>query len=459
MSEAGGRTSDEQVAFIAHHRPGLAAGKYELALRQDVVDGTGAAVAGERIDASYRFAVRSDRFRLKNPSETIYGFFPADNASGEYSAVLPHVTFTRKTFPWSRMLTPGSTAVGDLVPWLAVLLVDEDDLPAPVVKPATIGDLFPGASGAADYSYFGKEAKPSELDDGGQAQDPITVLDIALGLFWRIAPTAADLKWLAHARRVSLVNKPTSPGAADHGEPVGDFSVVFGSRLPQAGRKARALLVSLEGLERFLPTDPEGGAPPGGGLAAEARLRLAVLANWTFFSTGDASGFDRRLMALDLGVDGSLRLPGASDDPTVAGALGAGYAPIDHDLRDGGRTVSWYRGPLTPRPAPARAVGAPYASPDSATRFDPTTGLFDASLACAWTLGRMLALQDAAFSASFHRWRKGLTREAAEAVEDAMLRDRFGPLLAASPAGEAPRARVAASLWRSTLMRLAEGAR
>jgi hypothetical protein len=466
--------AQEQVTFIPHHLPGLEAGEYQLTVSQHIEDGAGNRITGDTLASTYSFAVRSDRFSLKKPGETVYSVFPADNATGEYSAVLPHVVFTRRTFPWSRTLTehppPTVDAKADVPTWLAVLLLDQDD-PAIAPTAAKIGDLFPPKLCATStlgphYSYFWNATDASGLEPGEQLSDPVRILDLPLDFFWRIAPTSEDLKLLAHARKVSLLPKATATGVAGQGEPVGDFAVVFGSRLPQTGRKTQAVLVSLEGLGPFLPTDSNGGPPAGTSFSGSLNIRLAVLQSWTFFSTGEAARFTDRLLALDgaAPVSGQvaqagLRLPYTGNDLTVRKALSAGYAPLEHSLRTGGRTVSWYRGPLTPYQIAKSGLSFPITSPDKATAFDPTTGLFDVSYAAAWTLGRMLGLQDRAFAAALYRWKKGLARKAVAGAEDKVVQQRFAALLRA----DAKRPRAASSgaaqphvLLRSLLNILAE---
>ena len=98
-------------------------------------------------------------------------------------------------------------------------------------------------------------------------------------------------------------------------------------------------------------------------------------------------------------------------------------------MRTGGQTVSWYRGPLVPYPIPQPRIKFPIASPDQATRFDPTTGMFDSSYAAAWTLGRQLALQNKTFSTALYDWKKGLAQQVVDAIENKILEERLKPLL------------------------------
>ncbi|HJT65162.1 MAG TPA: hypothetical protein VJ749_01840, partial [Pyrinomonadaceae bacterium] len=74
-------------------------------------------------------------------------------------------------------------------------------------------------------------------------------------------------------------------------------------------------------------------------------------------------------------------------------------------------------------------------SPDEATVFDPTTGMLDASLAAAWTIGRMVALQDTAFSTALYQWKRGLTQKVINYIEEQILGEQFAFVL---EAGEVP---------------------
>jgi hypothetical protein len=109
-----------------------------------------------------------------------------------------------------------------------------------------------------------------------------------------------------------------------------------------------------------------------------------------------------------------------------------GFTPLDHDLRTGENTVSWYRGPLAPYEMDANPrVMLPVASPDQATIFDPTTGMFDASYSAAWTVGRLMALQDSAFATALYTWKQGLSQEVVSQVENGILAEAFGSVLQA----------------------------
>jgi hypothetical protein len=433
---------NEQVSFIQHNLPGLDAGEYQLRVDQEVFKSDGVTpVSGDSYSNTYTFAVTGDRFSLANPGSILNSVFPANNASGEYSNVLPHVVFSKKTFPWTRYPTtdlpytppePGKDVDGDVPTWLWVLLLDEEDVaayPSLQTTPVTcnVGDLFPPAvvstSTLGDhYSYFFEAKDLNGLEPGQNTTDSIQTIDIPLAFFWQLAPTVADLELLAHGRVVSLVNQPTN-GADVAGEPTGSFSIVFGNRLPNTEKKTYAFLVSLEELQPFLPQT--GGVPPSGSYPPASNLRLAVLKSWTFFSTGESATFVHDLESLNGCVPGgqpatntNIRIPYNGDNTVVGDALGMGYVPLNEIMRTSEKNVSWYRGPLLPYNVGSPTISVPIPSPDGATIFDATTGMLDVSYAAAWTIGRMLALQDMSFSTGLYTWKQQLSAEVNSAVED-----------------------------------------
>jgi hypothetical protein len=82
---------------------------------------------------------------------------------------------------------------------------------------------------------------------------------------------------------------------------------------------------------------------------------------------------------------------------------------------------------------PKASIQIPLTSADSANAFDPTTGVFDQSYGAAWTLGRMLALQDTGFSTALYNWKNGLTQDVIAAIEDEILNSAFASVLERGP--------------------------
>lgn len=122
----------------------------------------------------------------------------------------------------------------------------------------------------------------------------------------------------------------------------------------------------------------------------------------------------------------SLRLPDRDGEgPRIEQAnhfLQQGYVPLPHHFRRGGRSVSCYRGPLLAG-KPGHQIPAdqfPVHTADELLRYDSTYGLFDASYAAAWELGRLLCLQNRRISLELYRWKRTHVR-ALKAMEQQHL--------------------------------------
>lgn len=451
-----------RVTVAQHHLPGLEAGEYQMTVKQEVaaVSKTGGKPAQETFESRAVFAVRGERFRL--PPADLHSVFPPENTEGEFSHVLPHAVFCRRTLPWERSPSEEDLRLNpqdDIPSWVALLLFDETDtaaFPAFDLKPkaATIASFFPGAGLGKGISYFNDvpagHTAADLLEPGECVDEPCLILDVPLELFRAVAPSLEDLKLLAHSRTVSMENQEQSLGDLSATQkdtladltPEDDFSVVFCNRLPAPGHRAAVHMVSLEGLADHLPGSALSAQPTQDGQF----LRLAVLKSWSFAAAneGEKNMFVETLKGLnaDNGPN-TLRLPikqtSAEDSAarTVSKALSLGYTALDHELRGGGRTVSWYRGPLLPSPKTGRVLEGPITSPDAAYRYDPDTGLLDVSYAAAWQIGRLMALQDKAFSTALYAWKRknenALAARIAERISQGFFDSLRGPAENAAP--------------------------
>lgn len=418
--------------------PQLAAGRYVLTATQtlqvDTPNGAGATV--EKL-GSKAFFVQGPRFALA--ADEIYSRFPANGQSGPFHDTLPHVVFRRKALPWERSLDD-SRGSDDMppAPWMALLLFGEDELDQIVLATQSFDAVVQPPAGIRGPAIT---LDPWETGPGGDDARSCTVLDLPLALLRRLAPRPDELRWLAHARLAETRHKEDLYGIGD-----GWFSVILANRLPQDGGLNLAVLVSLEG-QLGLIGDPVPDLPD------VTTVRLVVLDKWAFVSDGPT--FEERIRRLYDGQDCWLRVAGGDQatDARVGTALTLGYVPMPHRLRDGSRTLSWYRGPLVPVDVPAPAQPAVFAHPDEALRYDAATGLFDTSYAAAWQLGRLLALQNQEFARALFQAENGQVATAlcAEAEQS------FADYDAAEPAPDQQARRIArlgqaARLHRDDLM-------
>lgn len=110
----------------------------------------------------------------------------------------------------------------------------------------------------------------------------------------------------------------------------------------------------------------------------------------------------------------TLRLP-ETGHPVADQFLHQGFVPLPHYPRRGGKTVSWYRGPLATSEKRAGTLEKDIFSvgtSDELIIYHTQAGMFDVSYAAAWELGRLLALQSKQFSVGLHKWRRTHARAA-----------------------------------------------
>ena len=109
----------------------------------------------------------------------------------------------------------------------------------------------------------------------------------------------------------------------------------------------------------------------------------------------------------------SLRLPDldAPNSTEVDAAnnyLKMGYVPLPHQFRRGGKSVSWYRGPLVTGPIGKTIPDDlfPVHCSDELLRYHTDYGMFDVSYASAWELGRLMALKSKRISVDLYNWKR-----------------------------------------------------
>lgn len=399
----GDPTFGRRIAFFDNHFPELEIGRYEIAVGQSI-SADGGPLAGSPFPPAVRsFIVTGARFTLR-PSDT-YKVFPPAGSLGDHSNVIPHVVLTRSTLPWER-----ASGAGEGVPWLALLLFEEGEKPEPQI--VTLGQLKRTSEYPARFPTF-------DLEQGQDDADKVTVIDVKASLLTYILPTGDDLRYLAHVRQ----------GTDASGGPSGEeLAVVIGNRLPAGGGISTVHLVSVEGRYRG------DGSFDCQGAEGDSLVRLVSLNSWSFACLDARQSFKGLLTNVDH-TPGTLRLPDNGHD-AARNYFARGFVPVAHSLRDGGKTVSFYHGPLAPGshtsdvPLPARAG-------DELLRFDPDIGMFDISYAAAWELGRLLALQDKQFSVSLYNWKRAHAQRVRQA-EQRLLHPLPTSAAPAHDAGELP---------------------
>ncbi|WP_367140755.1 MULTISPECIES: hypothetical protein [Streptomyces] len=405
------------VQFVDSLVPTLTAGRYKLTAHQTLTKGGSRVDTDNYLDApvTQDVEVRAPRFTVQ--PEWIHGAYPTPGAGGLYDDVLPHVTLDRATLPWEREVTAQD---GTRLPWLALLVFGEGELPATdphclgQTDAKTVADLTGSESGVL-LPPFDQGTDPVTDDDKQQACRTVLV---PRSVFRAIAPTQEELPLLTHVRRVNEQHQRVALG--DDLIQVGDYAVVVGNRLPSAqGGRYVAHLVSLEGWLSYLPGGADEAKDP------DQAVRLISLWSWAFETIPDhAPGFaalTEHFVDTE-GSDGSallLRVPlpdrprSGPDQQEVADRLDQGYLPVSCRTESGRSTFGWYRGPLTPGYVTPETDRERRRCAAEALIHLEQYGVFDVSLATAFTAGRGVALADHQFGAALLRLR-GKVQRAAE---------------------------------------------
>jgi hypothetical protein len=410
MNEYQSNLKPGTIRFHQWCPPPLELGEYAVQIEQtvDAFKGT--------FTSDFSFSVAGPRFSF-NPSE-IYSVYPPKGQTGDFANSLPHIVFTRRTLPWERSIIPGKRAESDRLPWMALLVLSADDFPAkefPDIKSCTVGELINPAPSA---DFVGPQLKLARYES---EKELCNTIDLPGRLFQGIAPSEADLAYLAHVREVNTDHKETLSFLAD-----GWFSVVLANRFPKPEIadtvpslpvENRAYLVSVEGMKDYLP---DNAATTNAG---DKIVRLAVLSSWSFNCSAAFTFKDsvqrlkvkRLCIPFDSGASApaeSLKSNQLSDaEDMVRKAYELGYTALNHNTRLGEKTVSWYRGPLVPLYISKQTKYSFLPAPDAAMRYNPLDGMMDVTYAAAYQLGRLLALQDRHFATALHAYRSGVRQQ------------------------------------------------
>jgi hypothetical protein len=373
------------------HRPALATGAYELAVSWKVeIDGYAGKVESTE---SVQFSVASERFAL-NPSE-IESVYPPEGSTGDYSLDLPHVALNRDTLPWERSAKAGSDA-----PWLALLLLTQDEAAQSPLKTMTLKTF---KDTLAAYS----PAVAVELEPG-QEKESVNVIELPRDVPGGVLPQLRELSVLCHNRV-----------AEEAGKVVNAAAVVTGKRLPSAGRNT-VHLVMLE--NRF--TGEDFPLP-----ANASSCALISLMSWSFTSqSGPVKPEEQKSLDAPLKQLGVGWLELNTVNATASNYQKAGFVPLPHWFRSGESGASWYGGPLRggvpilQAQDAAQLVKLPAPSADSLLWYDEHLGMLNITYAAAWELGRLLAMQNRSMFSLLYKWRRQQIhchQAASEAAHDA----------------------------------------
>lgn len=356
--------------------PPLEVGAYEIKVEQ--VTNLKVALAVETVNVS----VATERFNI--PSDQIYSVYPPENAVGDYSECLPNIVLKRRTLPWEMKLNKER----EEMPWMMLMVLDETD------SYEVVNSTCEAAVTPAPNTFV-----PNlELEHYEKPESPCSFVTLPKELFSALVPYAEDLCFLAHGKGVSLDYKVTDETVKDDW-----FATVVTNRfclMPTDETHAithTAMLVSLEGFETCLKDSRQREEA----LGEYDSVRMIVLTSWHFSMAKPLFDFGSVFTNLNAGI---METPYEGQNETLKLLCKQGYFPMNHHMRDGSQTVSWYQSPLIPYIEPQVELGC-FQFADQLLCYDPERSLFDVRYASAWQIGKSLGLSDQGFAQKLFDWR------------------------------------------------------
>lgn len=282
------------------------------------------------------------------------------------------------------------------------------------VRERAVGQISGARSAALDAGNLTPEVRADLRAHGcplGPQAEVVTQID---GREWTVTDRESGRTWFLEAN--------SAAGLIDVGAEA--QAMVVSGRATVPGQRYQAFLVSVEGRYRRVgaaTTDLafDWGAATGPG----DQVRLVVLDSWAFEVDSGAGRLEHALLGLAYdhpdparpeGIRNfTLTVPTAGLSGPGVDALAAGYALLPHQLRNGGTTRTWYRGPLVPAlgdPFPDPARYEPVVTSEQLLVVDNLYHLLDCSHAAAWELGRHLMLSNREVALDLVAWKRSVRR-------------------------------------------------
>lgn len=361
---------NDKMKFMEYIKPVLGGGKYTVNVTQKVEE-----PVKQSFVETEEFYVASRAYTLE--ADTVFSVSPAENECGDFSRLIPFITLKNATLPWEYKIR--DDIGGKPVPWVALIVISCDE--GAEESELTVGELL---GTRPSHIYFpDKSLLPGltiEKDD-----DLCHVVDLPKKLYDSLMPSFEEMILLTHARRVNLADTEDRVAALD-----GDFSVVMANRFIPTGaeeiQKSTVHLVSMMGMDGKIPENCD-------------TVRLVSLHRFPVFSVRDNS---ETFAGLIEGLSKNTGMIGYDREHEV---LKRGYVPKKHRTRSGEMTYSLYRSPLLPYANRHIDIGSVHTA-DGRLIYDPEKGIFDASYAAAFQMGRLIALNRKADSGLMAAFRK-----------------------------------------------------
>ncbi|ROS00163.1 hypothetical protein EDC56_2799 [Sinobacterium caligoides] len=198
--------TDDQLQFIDYRKPKLEAGDYRFTVTHQYGDPASNSPTEKK---ESKINIRATGTRVDIAQDDIFAQFPHPGDIGDFTTIMPHISFKKGTLPWLRSayLNKGDNTdnTADNEPWLYLMGVNQLDIDN---GRATFNDncLLTALDNGA---YFPKAQKQQLVDDLSVTQQSVKTVDIKKSLFRKlfcrddkdISSNKDQIEYLAHIRR------------------------------------------------------------------------------------------------------------------------------------------------------------------------------------------------------------------------------------------------------------------
>lgn len=340
--------NETDFKLIDKIEPPIANGVYSCTAGQTVKQ-EGADIAS--YSAEQKYAVSYNAFTLS--ANEVFEVYPANGAIGDFSAVLPFITFSDRSLPW---------AFGS-VPFMALLVLNSNEILEQ--GEITVKELF----NPVQNTYFPDRTAFPEIYTE-EDTDLCRYIDISRQTYDDVFPQMQDIPLLAHAKLVDLSKSSDNICNKD-----GYFSVVLANRFVPTDYTNET--VSVCHLVTTFGYSGCGAVPSN-----YERVRLISLYHWQIRSNSEKG---KPFTELITGLSNNCCEIGRGNPGGAAVAL-------PHYTRTGEMTYSLYHSPLAAREISEMPMLHSAHTADGRLIYDKDTGIFDVSYAAAFQLGKLISL-------------------------------------------------------------------
>ena len=380
---------NQKFKLADYYLPPLTEGKYRTTYKQVLQQNP--KVEGEYSNTKdFCVAVNTEIL----PENEVFSVRPLPEQSGDFSAELPFIVLNNPAYPWMKSIFDSNNKP---IPWPALIVVSEKEIIEE--KDVLYNDLNNLKGSEVYFPYEENKLLPCNPND------KVHVITIAKDTFKKIMPSQQDRYWLTHCKKIDLSDAEDKTAQND-----GYFSVIIANRIPPYNAKQ---IITTEDKDKNKEENQNGNSDNINNKITNTAhfiaaycydgcenedeyincklIKLISLYHWKFNSDTDVVDKAFEPLVRDLNK-------GSVHKQTLK----------PHYLRTGEKTYSLYHSPIQPinYGRAQNLNGEKKYTSDGRLIYYKNHGIFDASYAAAFNLGRIVTLSHNTEAQQIVNWRK-----------------------------------------------------